>query len=66
MQRTVRLLEQDLPAYHIGRRARLDQLARESQEESWRSVTALGLVLLMILGTAILIVWSIGEGWWVS
>lgn len=64
MRANVRLLEAHLPAYQIAKRARLDQLAHESERESRGGLTVVGVVLLMILGTAIALIWASQEGWW--
>ena len=64
MSANVRMLNHEIPAYQLAKRARLDQLAHESQREERASLTMVGVVLLMVLGTAILLVVAIQMGWW--
>lgn len=62
----IRMLQESMPAYQVAKRARFDQLARESQEETQHSVEAAGVLILLLLVAAILIVWSLQAGWWTS
>ena len=62
----IRMLQESMPEYQVAKRARFDQLAMESQEETQYSVEAAGVLILMLLATAILIVWLLQEGWWNS
>lgn len=64
MTGNVRMLHDEIPAYQIAKRARRDQLERESQRESSGGVTVVGVVSLMILGTLIALIWAKQEGWW--
>ncbi len=64
MSRNIRMLHDEIPAYQLAKRARLDQLSHESQREERASLTVAGVVVLMVLGTAIALIWALQEGWW--
>lgn len=64
MSTNVRMLHDEIPAYQLAKRARLDQLAHESQREERASLTVAGVVVLMVLGTLIALIWAKQAGWW--
>lgn len=61
--RNVKMLHQDIPAYQLAKRARLDQLAHDRQEDRG-GIVVVGVVLLMILLTGIALIVAHQEGWW--
>jgi len=60
----IKMLDRDIPAYQLAKRARLDQLAHEAQREDQGGIVVVGIVVLLILGTGIALLVAHQVGWW--
>ena len=63
MNRNIRSVDAEMPAYHIAKRARLDQLAHEAQARPSGLHAGLWVFVVFLLGVCVL-VWGRLQGWW--
>lgn len=59
--RNVRMLAQEIPAYQLARRARIDQLEHEAQSGSDHGLQMMGLLIVLCLAVwGCLLAWAFG------